>query len=131
MVGSPKPSANPNTILQVTRAAKLAAKNGVTNVVMLHSNTLKIRIFFAPNLLAQKLPAVNNNTIHLCISIIRICVPTQDLTGEITARESRQDPALVVQGPSEDVSHGDDGDGHDDTVRAVYEVRKAAQGDDA
>lgn len=35
-----------------------------------------------------------------------------------------------MQGPAEDVRHGDDRDGHDDAVGAVDEVREAAQRDD-
>ena len=55
-MGKPRPSAKPRTMRQMTRAVRLWARKGVTNVAMLHNKTLQIRTFLAPSLLAQKLP---------------------------------------------------------------------------
>lgn len=54
----PNPSANPRIILQLTSATRLPAKNGVTNVAMLHNRTLHINTFLAPTCVAQKLPKI-------------------------------------------------------------------------
>lgn len=51
----PNPSANPNTILPITKATRLCARRGVINVAMLHNRTLLINTFFAPNREAQQL----------------------------------------------------------------------------
>lgn len=53
------------------------------------------------------------------------------LTSEISESERGQYPPLPVQIPLELVGHGDDGDGHDDPVGGVYEIRGRAEGDDA
>lgn len=128
MVGSPKPSANPSTILQTTSAAKLCAKTGVTKVAMLHRSTLKTRMFLAPNLLAQKLPVkTSNNHPNERGFVDNRASLTQYLTGKVSEGERGEDPTLRVKTPPEDVGHRNDRDGHYDAVGAVYEVGEAAE----
>lgn len=57
----PRPSANPNTILHITRAVMLPAKNGVMNVAILHKSTLHISTFLAPNFEAHKPPGKSHH----------------------------------------------------------------------
>lgn len=52
------------------------------------------------------------------------------LTSEISEGERGQYPSLPVQVPLELVGHWHDGDGHDYSVRGVYEIRGRAEGHD-
>lgn len=56
----PNPSAKPSTILHITRAVTLAAKNGVINVAILHRSTLHIKTFLAPSFVAHRPPENEN-----------------------------------------------------------------------
>lgn len=53
------------------------------------------------------------------------------LTSKVSESERGQYPSLPVQVPLELVGHRHDGDGHDDPVRGVYEIRGRAEGHDA
>lgn len=106
------------------------ASNGVTTVLMDHNKTANMSTVLqpkrfavlAPMILKNKMILINTN-VYAFSSISMQRYRLTYLTSEISKGERRQYPSLPVQVPLEIISHEDDGDGHDDPVRGIYEIR--------